>query len=84
MTLLKNRPTSGATTMTLKDVAEIQSVYSLLFLDGLVSDETYRAVVNATMLELNGMNDVRLGIIAEDMRSIDKVKTHMDKIMEKK
>ena len=84
MTLLKNRPTSGATTMTLKDVAEIQSVYSLLFLDGLVSDETYRAVVNATMLELNGMNDVRLGIIAEDMRSIDKVKTHMDKIREKK
>ena len=84
MTLLKNRPTSGATTMTLKDVAEIQSVYSLLFLDGLVSDETYRAVVNATMLELNGMNDVRLGIIAEDMRSIDKVKTHMDKIRKHK
>ena len=84
MTLPKNRPTSGAKRMTLKDVAEIQSVYSLLFLDGLVSDETYRAVVNATMLELNGMNDVRLGIIAEDMRSIDKVKTHMDKLRKHK
>ena len=65
-------------TMELKEIAEIQAVYSQLYLSGQVSGDTYRAVVNATMLSMNRMED-----ISEDMRCLDRVKKLLPIVKEK-
>ena len=69
--------------LTLNEIAELQSIYSQLYLSGHIPDATYRAVVNATMLSMNGINDIGLGIIAEDMRCLDKLKDLIPKLQAK-
>ena len=69
--------------MTLKEVAEIQRIYSQLYLSGHVGEDVYRAVVNATMLDMNGFNEIALGIIATDMRKLGQITELLPSIQEK-
>ena len=69
-----------ANPMTLEDIASLQSVYSPLYLSGQVSDETYRSVVNATMLSLNGFTSTNLEFLAQDLGTLHELTELMEKI----
>ena len=69
--------------MTLHDIAELQSVYSQLYLSGQVSDDTYTSVINATMVSLNGINSYQLEMLAKDLNRLDTLKGLIPKIRKK-
>lgn len=69
--------------MTLNDIAELQSVYSQLYLSGQVSDDTYRSVINATMVSLNGFNSYQLEMLTKDLNRLDNLKDLIPKIRKK-
>lgn len=69
--------------MTLNDIAELQSVYSQLYLSGQVSDDTYTSVINATMVSLNGINSYQLEMLAKDLNRLDTLKGLIPKIRKK-
>lgn len=66
--------------MTLEKIALIQKVYSQLYLDGHIDDATYKAVVNATFLGMNGFNDISLMQLSNDMLLLDKLGKRFDNI----
>ena len=68
--------------LTLTEVAELQKVYSQLFLEGHVDDRTYKAVCIATALHILGVSSVLLEIIPNDMNLLTGLSENLRKIRE--
>ena len=68
--------------MEIKKVAELQKVYSQLFLDGQVDEHLYRSLCIGSTLHLLGVSSIQVEIMSWDMKGIEKSSSSLSKLIE--
>ena len=68
--------------MEIKKVAELQKVYSQLFLDGHVDEHLYRSLCIGSTLHLLGVSSIQVEIMSHDMKGIEKSSSSLSKLIE--
>ena len=68
--------------MEIKKVAELQKVYSQLFLDGHVDEHLYRSLCIGSTLHLLGVSSIQVEIMSHDMKGIEKSSLSLSKLIE--
>ena len=68
--------------MEIKKVAELQKVYSQLFLDGHVDEHLYRSLCIGSTLHLLGVSSLQVEIMSWDMKGMEKSSESLSKLIE--
>ena len=69
-------------TISTKQVGELQKVYSQLFLEGHIEEDLYRNICIVLTLHMLGFGEIQLMMLSNDSRKLDTVYESLQKVMD--